>query len=468
VLTKSRSGYAAAAVGLVLAVWLCRRRSGRIGWKLPLGVAAAAAVLLGAAWAAGGLDRQVFTEASKSLGYRGQYWQSTMRMIADRPLVGCGPGNFKSAYTRYKLPEASEEIADPHNFLLEVWATAGTPAVLALVALLGVFAWRIVRAEQARSNPIHRVEEDRTNAVTTNGPEQPGFVAAGGIAGLVLAVPLGMVTAAPPGLAVLWLGLPAAAAAGGLLWPWIQRGRLPAALPAVGAAVLLVNLLAAGGIGFPGVAGTLWLLLAVGLNAAEPEPSQTVPRLAGAAAAVFVLAMGVSCYTTAYGPVMVARGRVQAALRDPARAGQHLLEAAEADPLGAEPWKQVAALLFARWQEEPDKELLDNFEKCVDAAASLEPNSAATHFQIGRWYDLAFRQAGEKSELDKAIEAYRRAVELYPTRTLYRARLALALKAAGDGPGSEEQAAEALRLDALTPHKDKKLPAELRQKLERK
>src|SRR5208282_2916631 len=77
--------------------------------------------------------------AATSFGYRVQYWQATLRMIADRPLLGCGPGNFQDLYTQYKLPEASEEVADPHDFLLEVWATAGTPAMLALLCILGLF-----------------------------------------------------------------------------------------------------------------------------------------------------------------------------------------------------------------------------------------------------------------------------------------------------------------------------------------
>ena len=73
-------------------------------------------------------------------------------MIAAHPWLGCGPGNFQEAYTLYKLPEASEEIADPHNFLLEVWATAGTPAAVGLLAVLGCFAfaaWQL--APMARS-----------------------------------------------------------------------------------------------------------------------------------------------------------------------------------------------------------------------------------------------------------------------------------------------------------------------------
>ena len=49
---------------------------------------------------------------------------------------GVGPGNFRAAYLRYKLPESSEEILDPHNLFLEVWATAGFWALLALLAAL--------------------------------------------------------------------------------------------------------------------------------------------------------------------------------------------------------------------------------------------------------------------------------------------------------------------------------------------
>ena len=102
----------------------------------------AAAVLVGllitaamiACFARPGLDK-----AATSLGYRVQYWQATLRMIAERPWLGCGPGNFQDVYTQYKLPEASEEVADPHDFILEVWATAGTPALLALMAVLGLF-----------------------------------------------------------------------------------------------------------------------------------------------------------------------------------------------------------------------------------------------------------------------------------------------------------------------------------------
>ena len=89
-------------------------------------------------------------KAVKSFGFRVQYWQATAGLIADHPLLGCGPGNFQDAYTAYKLPEASEEVADPHNFLLEVWATAGTPAMLAMLAMLACFFRDCASANSSR------------------------------------------------------------------------------------------------------------------------------------------------------------------------------------------------------------------------------------------------------------------------------------------------------------------------------
>ncbi len=46
------------------------------------------------------------------------------------------PGNFKSVYPHYKLPQASEEIGDPHNFMLEIAASVGLPGLLLFLALI--------------------------------------------------------------------------------------------------------------------------------------------------------------------------------------------------------------------------------------------------------------------------------------------------------------------------------------------
>ena len=48
---------------------------------------------------------------------------------------------------------------------------------------------------------------------------------------------------------------------------------------------------------------------------------------------------------------------------------------------------------------------------------------------------------------------------------MYRAKLAEAYRAAGEPAAFRREAEAALRLDQLTPHPDKKLPAELRSRL---
>ena len=90
----------------------------------------------------------------------------------------------------------------------------------------------------------------------------PLFPVAGMVFGFFAAVPLGVLGRAPLSAVFLLLGLSLAVATVAGLWDWIRGGELPPTVPSIGVAVLLVDLLAAGGIGFPAVAGTLWLLLA--------------------------------------------------------------------------------------------------------------------------------------------------------------------------------------------------------------
>jgi O-antigen ligase len=60
-----------------------------------------------------------------SMLVRCQYWHASVKMYADHPLTGVGPGNFVSLYPRYKQPAAIETVADPHNFLLNILTQYG-------------------------------------------------------------------------------------------------------------------------------------------------------------------------------------------------------------------------------------------------------------------------------------------------------------------------------------------------------
>jgi tetratricopeptide (TPR) repeat protein len=490
-LTKSRSGYIAAGVGLLLVWLLCREHVVRRRWKMPVMPLAAATLLLTVA-VVSALPRELVGRAATSFGYRLQYWQSSLRMIADHPLIGCGPGNFQNAYVHYKLPEASEEVADPHNFLLEIGVTAGTPAALAFLAVLGCFAWATKRQSLAMlhstfvgsgataglpSSAEGTVGQANRGTQKSNCAEQSvahpasdgwRHVLAGGAFGFLLSAPVGMLSAAPPGRAAVLLGLPLAAATVAIMWPWIKDGRLPRLLPAVGVVVILIDLLASGGIGFPGVAETFWLLLAVGLLGEQPRALHPAGAWAGLLAA---LALVVACYATAYSPVLGCQGQLRKAEREPARAVEHLEAAAATDPLAVEPWRQLAGMALESWWRQPNEDAFHRFEQAVAKTLELAPNSAPVRSAAGDWYlraSLKRNPGGENVASDaikKGVAAYRQAVELYPNSPLHRAKLAEACLAAGDLAAFRVEATAALRLDEATPHADKKLPAATRERL---
>src|SRR5262249_1649890 len=137
ILTQSRTAYVGMVVQLILLsvfygrwfVSSMRARASSIRLAaVGLGVFAVIGGIIFVAWQRGKIDELVFTQAAKSLEYRKQYWQATVQLIRDHAWTGTGPGNFRGHYLRYKLAESSEEIADPHNMVLEVIATSGVVA----------------------------------------------------------------------------------------------------------------------------------------------------------------------------------------------------------------------------------------------------------------------------------------------------------------------------------------------------
>jgi O-antigen ligase len=507
-LTKSRAGYLATCTGLgLLAVvwWYGRQASGRIGWKPVMVIVAIVILLAVGVWGAaavGGIDVEVLSEAYKSLGYRVQYWQSTAGMIADHPWLGCGPGQFQDAYTFYKLPLASEEIADPHNFVLEVWATAGTPAVLALLAVLTTFAWSLCQVGGTPSNGVkkgsgtvagttgHRPKVGRVLRTTVPDPflnlasgqvsagdreapeeasnDAPGFVLGGGIVGFVVAVPIALASLAPSGALAVMVGLFPAILTLVILTPWIWRGHMPRSLPAIGVVVLLTGLMFSGGIGAPGVAGTLWLLMGLGLNTSGRNPTWTFSHRAATATLAASVILAGCCYMTSYRPVIGCRGALAAAEADPTKVQFYLEKARSTDRLSVQPPIALATLSYAQWEVNQTAVEFDVLEKYCKEALRLSPQSASTWHQFAHLFHRTAQVTRQPEQIDQALDAYRRAVSLYPTNCRYRADLAEILDQTGNTDGARREAAEALHLDRLTPHADKKLPDEQRKQLSRK
>lgn len=410
-----------------------------------------------------GYGREAFRGAGRSLAFRADYWRATLAMIADRPLLGWGPGQFQDSYTKYKLPTAPEEIQDPHNWLLEVTATAGIPAGILLVMFLCVVGWRIARSRSADSS-------DSTEGKTF----EPWIGAACGlILGSVLAFTNGF---SPPleQIAIVAMGMVASWWA---LRPWVHIGMLDARTILIAAGALLLNLTAAGGIGYPSVADSLWLLAAVGLIAsgvrksddAEPSSSNRWQiALFATCAAMFVLA-----YLTAYRPVTNSRAasaRADAAILR-GQSAEHnaaVLAAVEADPWSSRAALQLATLRLAEYTNRPNAERAKAVTDGIQELLRLAPHKSGAHVRASESVQAIYEISSDPEDLQSAIEHQRQAIALYPTSAEAYARLAKLLLIAKTTDSAARAAREALRLDDLMRrggHADRQLAESLRLEL---
>lgn len=500
ILTKSRAGYLAALVGAIGLAWSHRAVLGRRIYYVFLAGAAAFALPVGLALAWGGLDPLVLYEAGKSLLFRGQYWQATWGMIRSQPWLGCGPGNFRFAYARFKLPDAAEDISDPHNFLLEVWASAGIFALAALLVLLAVFFLRIRRyGKISRLMPSGELGTTKPAAALVAESGEGRRLTAALIAAWPLGFALSLLSSAPQTFSSLMVGLPAALITLWALGTWVRAPAQAdgasfageAGLCGLAAAVLLIHWSASGGWSFAAVSQSFWLLAAVGLSWAEDARRPSSARIASdfreapgpvayGMAAVFAL-LTVGCYATGYAPVLRCRALMERVPRsdfDPRPALAALEAAARADPLAVEPLLRRLAVLSAALAERGDglppgltrdafdrEELRQDLDRTAARLRALSPNSDSAAFSVALAYLQAAEGTGDPEALRKAEAAVRRAMELQPGQVLYRARLADILRQQGKSAEAAREAEVALRQDDAITNPERKLPAEWRGKM---
>ena len=458
ILTKSRAGYlaffiSAAAIPFVLLL----RRHSKTGRKAAL---VSGAILLGgvllacAAFRTGLLDREVFSEAKKSLGYRLDYWTASSRMIADSPLFGVGPGNFQNVYPRYILPTAGETIADPHNFAFEYAALFGIPALCLFV----FFVAAVVKTSCAASG------NDETDPPDEKAPFLPVLLLFFG--GYLLYLILNFLTSAPSRLPLL-LGMAPVFLLSA--FPAALLGRsiahLPSPIIALSAAAALLNLSAAGGIGYPPTALMVWIPAAILLNRAQaPDTGMKTPRacrLLTAAAWVLLLAVYLS---TEFYPILTEKTLLpRLDVIPPGEAALALTHAAEGAGRHSIPIRW-ALCTMAMYDEGyiPSPERESAWRAAKEALYRTAPESASIRGEMADEEFALYEASGNRLFLDAASASYAEAVELFPTNALYHAAWAMALHAAGDDEKAQSEKAEALRLDALTPHEDRKVPDELK------
>ncbi len=484
-LTKSRTAYVGALAGLaVIALSMIRARKSNTRRTLLIlcSVVVATGGLVGLAAATGGLDRWVVAEAPKSLRYRLEYWQGTWDVIREHPLFGVGPGNFRNHYLQYKLPESSEEISDPHNLVLDVWVNGGILALTGL-GLLGAFCLTNMfrKADSETTIEILKQQTPPQRTLVSHAENTSGRIlipipaaTTWGASTILILVSMLDMSVAMWGVTVAWC----------LAMPVCDRvvGRSPqkSMIFLAGLVALSVHLLGAGGIAMPAISQTLLLLVAL-LIPIPPQEAQMSKRSAplglSLAASVISLGLCIACWYYATRPVFLrdaAMAEVNEMQLHPGNAElarRSFLAAAQSDPYSAAPWRKIAELEFGLWLTEKtnDIEPLRTATKMLQKSLEKNPRSWRDFRTLGEYHFQEFLRSHDQQAIVDAVSSLRQAVKLYPNQIETKARLAEALKAAGQIEEAHQEAAEALRLNEITEqagHQDRVLPEKTRELLE--
>jgi len=240
----------------------------------------------------------------------------------------------------------------------------------------------------------------------------------------------------------------------------------------------------------PAVALALWLLIAVGLNLRDDRPCGRLRdydgRMPGFALAIVWSALAgsfVGAITTFW------RSEAALALADDAlahrppdfdRAQAAYDFAKEADRYSPRPWLGDAYLQLLIWESRgsrPEDLRWKKIPALLLKAASppRNPNAWTLHSERAEVTRDLLKRLGQSlspSEIiplqASIVEATRTASRLYPTNATLHARLGEASAEISMFRDAVTEAQEALRLDGITPHLDKKLPDARREQLEAK
>jgi O-antigen ligase len=82
---------------------------------------------------------------TSSLNFRWRYWAASWRMFLRHPVRGVGWDNYGPHYVRDRLPAASEEIKDPHDFLVRFFVELGAIGGVLAVAWFTRLWWELTR-----------------------------------------------------------------------------------------------------------------------------------------------------------------------------------------------------------------------------------------------------------------------------------------------------------------------------------
>ncbi len=489
VLTKSRAGFLASIFGICLlalyyflkAISSENKRIKRVA-VVGFGALAIMALALTIAFATGVVDREVFTEAGKSFGYRLDYWRATYQMILDHPCLGIGPGEFQSVYPRYILSTASEFIADPHNFAFEIAALFGLPALIAftffisnilILSLVGI-SKEMVR----RSNGNQNTEPDSLRLLTSKS------LIFGGILGIILLLFCSFLQDTPVEYFFLCHAFVALCVT--MICFFSISNQLPEStnvlslFSSITIVALLLNLCAAGGISYPVASTTLFLLAGFIVNFNDVRKTESLKKVATSPAKltlrVFWAGIAVLCvfYITAFKPRC--NSFLFSLLNNPqnneSKGGfyDECLKLGTVEKVDASSSAVVTQFYYysgLKYIKNPSKENRERWNRLRAQVKRVAPNSPTIRENCGDFdYGLFLQKKNRYDFLDSALAFYQDAVAFSPTDVGKRVKLFRAYQTKGLLNKALEEAKEALELDETTPHEDRKLEDDVREELQ--
>jgi hypothetical protein len=476
-LTNSRTAWTGAILSLIVggvAVLTRRISSSKLRQLIiPLcGAAAFVAAIAGLRWIISG--QHDVPGPLKSLAYRTEYWIGAWRLLESTPWIGPGLGQFRDRYLAYRLPESSEEIADPHNFVLDVWANGGLIALAGLFGLVGALFHRVWKLSQ---EPHPQGQSTLTKGACGAAAWALPGVAAFGMAIVGQWVTTGLWDEHLDRLALVagaWMGLAwlFSHVVDGFGDAWNWAGPL-------GALALTIHLLGAGGIGMPAVTQLWLLLIALGLPAVVVDSRPM--RATFAAKFALCLTCGVlfaTWFVTGWLPTSKANRAIAegdaifSATGDADRAERLYRQAAGDDWLSAEPWQRLADVGLSRLRVARGRvadERLEEDLRRQDEAIRRAPFRYYGYLRKGELLAEKARRTKSTADWDACVDAYRAAERRHPTNVRLLADFALILSEAGRRDDAALTARRALEQDERNRrrgHTDRYLPTRDVERLE--
>ncbi len=469
-LTRSRVALAAVplTLGLMLlaALWQWRDQlrqslSSEVKRKLGLGIGVLACLLLLGFFLIWRRDPQVFTEATKSLSYRFEYWQATLKIIQQFPLFGIGLGNFQAIYPQYMSPTASETIADPHNWILDLASCCSVPIALLMVASL---IWTVVQKPVASQVLSNTKSHHRSLALGAAGGSflvLLGLYVFGQEAGLLAALMIFTTIAMLVSLKLF-----------PLVAQFVSNSNLvfKAMLVAMLLCLLISGSWQASGILCPLLA--CWALSRpiVGDDVELSKASTTEPAWIARLVMVVWLAVAGCFVMLSWKPVLASQTEAAQTFTSPRQQLEAIERAGLLDPQNAE-WDRYRAKLLVDIAVGPGdgerfRAAADQAVAAIESWTAREPMSFLTwQFAGDRCLELAAASERKKIEgqtfLELAEQFYSRAVERRPNSVQLHLQFAYCLALRGKRELSWAELDRAEALSNASPHVDQRIQSQL-------